>query len=274
MNETTSSGPLFDTGFSAVGGQTRPQPLKVILSSARHPSMSREEFFNHLSNIHAPLVQSLPETMRYIGKYVQNHSRLAADGAPTDTAYPHLTTRDSVIELWFDTKEMFLDLMSAPNYAEVVRPDEARFNDLSKLIVVATQEQRKHVNALLAIVGGPAQIKTFDFVKRKHGMSTEDFAALWPAYQKALTGSQAYERNVAAHVWNSALTPASNPFGVAADYDGVVETWFQSYEALGQFQREYAATRKLMDLESQLVSRLDSFSVVAEERPIYDNLRR
>ncbi|GJI87587.1 EthD domain-containing protein [Duganella hordei] len=266
MTNTTNSGPLSQTG-----GGPRPEPLKVVLSSARHPSMSRDEFFNHLSNIHAPLVQSMPETMHYVRKYVQNHSRLAADGAPIDTVYPHLATRDSVIELWFDSKEMFLNLMSAPNYAEVVRPDEARFNDLSKLIIVATQEQLLHVNALLTTVGGPAQIKTFDFIKRKHGTSAEDFAAAWPAYQQAFAGSQAYERNVAAHVWNSALKPASNPFGVAADYDGVLETWFQSYDALAQFQREYSATRHLVDLESQFVNRLDSFSVVAEERPIYDN---
>lgn len=250
------------------------RPLKVILSSTKHPSMSRAQFFNHLSNVHAPLVQSIPGIKQYVRKYVQNHTRLKEDHAPNNTVYPHLETRDSVIELWFDSNEMFWNLMSAPSYADLVRPDEARFNDLSKLIILATHEGQKHLNALIAITNEPAKVKTFDFVKRKQGITPEEFSAGLYNYEKALVASQAYEKNVTAHVWNVALPTGSNPFGVASDYDGVVETWFQSYEALIKFQQEYSAAEHILTLESQLIDRFNSFSVITEEKPIYDDFHK
>nr|WP_241015618.1 EthD domain-containing protein [Pseudomonas frederiksbergensis] len=236
--------------------------------------MSRAQFFNHLSNVHAPLVQSIPGIKQYVRKYVQNHTRLKEDLAPNNTVYPHLETRDSVIELWFDSNEMFWNLMSAPSYADVVRPDEARFNDLSKLIILATHEGHKHLNALIAVTNEPAKVKTFDFVKRKQGISPEEFSSGLQNYEKALVASQAYEKNVTAHVWNGALPTGSNPFGVASDYDGVVETWFQSYEALVKFQREYSATENILEFGLQFVDRINSFSVIAEEKPIYDDFQQ
>ncbi|WP_135288467.1 EthD domain-containing protein [Pseudomonas kairouanensis] len=250
------------------------RPLKVILSSTKHPSMSRAQFFNHLSNVHAPLVQSIPGINQYVRKYVQNHTRLKEDLAPINTVYPHLETRDSVIELWFDSNEMFLNLMSAPSYAEIVRPDEARFNDLSKLIILAAHEENKYYNISIAATNEPAKIKTFDFVKRKEGISPEEFLIGLKNYEKALIASRAYEENVTAHVWNSALPTASNPFGTASDYDGVIETWFQSYEALETFQQKHSALEHIFGLELEFADKINSFSVVAEEMPIYDDSQK
>lgn len=54
--------------------------LKMIITCRRNPAMSRPEFFDHLRNIHWPLIQRYPEVLAAVPDYVQNHSVLPEQG--------------------------------------------------------------------------------------------------------------------------------------------------------------------------------------------------
>jgi hypothetical protein len=134
--------------------------------------MTRTQFFEYLNHTHAPLVLGVPEFLKYLRRYVQNHTLLDEDGVTAPTGYRRATECDSVIELWFDSRKSLADAMNEPRYLELVRPDEARFNDLAKLIVLMTDEK--------VIFEGPGgTLKAFDFVKRKDGISRQEFCEQW-----------------------------------------------------------------------------------------------
>ena len=97
---------------------------KVIICPRRHPSMSRTEFFVHLEQKHAPLVLGEPAIMRYLRRYIQNHTRIGEDGWAPGLDFAWRQDRDSVIELWYDSLEALSQATSEPGYLANIRPDE------------------------------------------------------------------------------------------------------------------------------------------------------
>jgi hypothetical protein len=242
--------------------------MKIVLCSRRHPAMSRPQFYRHLLHHHAPLVRSVTAFERYVRKYVQNHARLPEDGVEVATAYPHALERDSVIELWFRDQQRLQEALAEPAYLARIRPDEAFFNDLDKLIVLATAEQP---------VWNPdvprGRFKVFDFIRRRTDCPPEEFARRWQEHTALLTESAVWRATVGKAVWNASVAQADNPFGTPAAFDGVLETWF---EHVDDVDRLAAARREGVALQSDAAAFIDmdaSFSVVAEEFQIIDRSR-
>lgn len=237
--------------------------MKLMLCSRRHPDMDRTQFFDHLGNVHGPLVKSLPECTRYIRKYVQNHTRLPADGVHATTAYRHEQERDSVIELWFDDKQSLLQSLGEPKYQAIVRPDEARFNDLSQLLVLATRE----VPYKLAD-DGSAVYKSFDYITRREDLSHEAFEAHWARHADLLLAQDGYRQYVRQASRNLVLSQDENPFGASAPYDGIVETWFASFDDAQRWMAWRNDSRTVLESEAQFIDAPRSFSILAEARPV------
>lgn len=76
--------------------------LKMIITCRRNPAMSRPEFFDHLRNVHWPLIQQYPDVLAAVPGYVQNHSVLPEPGFELSAPYRIAAERDSVIELKFE----------------------------------------------------------------------------------------------------------------------------------------------------------------------------
>lgn len=55
--------------------------IKFTFLVQKLPGMSLEEFIDYHKNIHVPLFCSIPETERYVRKYVVNHP-IVAEGFP------------------------------------------------------------------------------------------------------------------------------------------------------------------------------------------------
>jgi hypothetical protein len=237
--------------------------MKLMLCSRRHPDMDRAQFFNHLANVHGPLVKSLPECTRYIRKYVQNQTRLPADGIHAATAFRHEQERDSVIELWFDDKQGLLQSLGESKYQTIVRPDEARFNDLSQLLILAAREVPYKPAA-----GTSAICKSFDFIKRREDLSHDAFEAHWARHADLLLAQGGYQQYVQQASRNVVLSQEENPFGASAPYDGVVETWFASFDDAQRWIAWRNDSRTVLESEAQFIDAVRSFSVLAEATPV------
>jgi hypothetical protein len=247
----------------ATDSTTGSSMLKIILVPRRHPDMTRPQFFDYLANKHASLVKSVPEFTRYLRRYVQNHSRLAQDGADVTTPFQRAVDRDSVIELWFDDGHSFHRALAEPRYQEVIRPDEARFNDLPNLIVLATTEV-----AGLPAQGGPTGFKLFDVMKRKADIDRTTFLARWQRHSELLRSRSAYRLAARKSVLNAIVADDSNPFGQPADFDGVMETWLGRFADAGVIAKLRLDDPELAASEVSFVDASASFSVLAVENPV------
>jgi len=108
--------------------------VKLIICAKRKTGMTRKEFDAYWQNQHGPLVESVPEFMRHVRKYVQCH--IVENSAPLGVAAPY----DGVAELWFDSAEEIAQAFNEPKYLEIIRPDEHKFAELTDCISFVTQE--------------------------------------------------------------------------------------------------------------------------------------
>jgi hypothetical protein len=235
--------------------------LKVMLCARRHPSMTRPEFYDYLRNKHAPLVKSVPVTVTALLRYNQNHLRAAEDGVTAATLYRRAEERDSVIELCFESLATMDALTHDPDYLATIRPDEARFNDLSSLIVVLTTE-----TPVFGAAADAGPWKAIDFVKRRAGLTREAFVEAWRGYGAELAEDAAYRAVVNRRVHDVALQGDASGFSEAAAFDGVAESWVRDFEQYG------ALTERLRRAEHAFIDPDASFSVFAQQVPILDQI--
>jgi hypothetical protein len=231
--------------------------LKMVLCSRRHPSMTRAQFFAYLTDVHAPLVLGVPEFLPYLRRYVQNHALLAEDGAKPPPSYRHAAERDSVIELFFESAEKLHEAMQVPQYVDTIRPDEGRFNDLSKLIALPTEEDTVFTDREAA----PAW-KMFDFLTKRADLSRDTFLVRWRRDADRLAQNAGYRALVRRRTHNVPLAARPEDFARAAHYDGVTEIWLNDLGQLGEVGNRSG--------EADFVDAEHSFSVIAREVPIHD----
>lgn len=231
--------------------------LKMMLSSCRHPSFTRDRFFQYLRDTHAPLVLRTPELLKYLRCYVQNHTVLPEDGVTAKTFYRRASERDSVIELWFDGHEGLANAMNEPRYLELIRPDEAKFNDLTKLVGALTVEK--------PVFDGPRpRFKAFDFIKRRPGIALEEFVEKWDQHGNRLAADPQYRGLVAKRTHNLAVHNVSDAFAPAPAFDAVAELWIDDFSVLDRLLAGGFSS------EEDFVDPVASFSVLATEVPIYN----
>jgi hypothetical protein len=224
--------------------------LKMIITCRRNPAMSRPEFFNHLRNVHWPLIQQYPDVLAAVPGYVQNHSVLPEPGFELSAPYRIATERDSVIELKFEGAAAIERLLSISSYQQYVRPDEARFNDLPHNIMVLTEPS--NVSRAPAI----GRCKRFDFIRRAPETEPSSFGAEIKRQSAAIALDSIYAAHIDRHVDNVVVGHAPDGgFGTGA-FDCVREVWAASFDALSAV----ASRSHLQGVDAKM-----SFSVFATE---------
>jgi uncharacterized protein (TIGR02118 family) len=111
--------------------------VKFIAGIRRKPGMTAKEFHRYWRDVHAPLVQSVPEFFGYVRRYVQSHVCELPGGK---FAGFDVTGFDGIVELWFDSLADAEKAFTAPRYLEIIRPDELKFIDGKSARVVMAEE--------------------------------------------------------------------------------------------------------------------------------------
>jgi uncharacterized protein (TIGR02118 family) len=95
--------------------------------------MTKEEFVNYHRNSHAPLFRSIPETKKYVKKYVVSHP-VEINGFPAPQY-------DSITDIYFSSVEDFNIFFASENYRTKVHPDEPKFINLNDVVMLVSDEK-------------------------------------------------------------------------------------------------------------------------------------
>ena len=106
--------------------------IKLVCFLKRREGMTREEFYDHWENRHAPLIASTPELARHIVRYEQLRVTTHAEWMGTE-GYDGITLQ------WMTGPEAFEGFIGEPKYAELIAPDEQSFLDTSALVWMITE---------------------------------------------------------------------------------------------------------------------------------------
>lgn len=198
--------------------------VKLIAFLKRKPGTSADEFRRYWKEVHGPLVESVPEFMRHVRRYVQSHTISYTVPGVASPPSPF----DGVGELWFDTLDDVARAYSEPQMVDVLLPDGLKFFDPAGSLFFVVEE--------IEFSGRPAQVgkgvKLMAALKRKPGMSAEEFHRYWKDVHGPLVLSvpefMGYVRRyVQSHTISDAVPGVATP---PAPYDGGAELWFDTLD--------------------------------------------
>jgi len=109
--------------------------IKLVVFLKRKDGMSREEFYDHWENHHAPLIANTPELARHIIRYEQLRRT-------TDAPWMGTEDYDGITMQWMESSASFEAFIAEPTYTELIAPDEQRFLDTSALVWMITEEPK------------------------------------------------------------------------------------------------------------------------------------
>lgn len=233
--------------------------MKAILTASRHPDLDRPAFFQHLREVHWPLVRDLPSVIREVRRYDQNHTILPQDDGGVPTPWRRAGERDSVIEVVFDSFDGLQRMDTDADYMELVRPDEAYFNDLPTNVMLLAEDQLFHVAPQIG------RVKRFDFLYRTADHTVATFTERCVNACRALALDppfQALADRLSLHLpFPHVPQPPSPP-------DAVLSTLASGLDAMARL----GAPRFTAGFQ-EAVDDTRSFSVLAVTFPIHSDVR-
>src|SRR5882762_2672733 len=207
--------------------------LKLIIAVRRHPTFTRREFFDYHKNNHTRVFFAVPEFMRYLWKYAQNHAILDEDGETRYDVFRHASDRDVVVPIWFESLSSMTDAFNEPKYESIIQPDERVFVDFGDpdITFLVTQEMAIH-----RPTAASGKLKLFEFINPAPGIDHATFLGRWIKYVARMEAEGVYARSTSGYACNIVIPTGSHPRWPAPRYCGVVETWFDSVEQMRELR--------------------------------------
>jgi hypothetical protein len=232
--------------------------MKMMILAPRRSEMAHAEFRRYVTEVHGPLVKSVPEVARAIRHY---HYNFPIQGA-SDRAFGHPLADhlDIVTQGWFDSREAQLANMAEPRYLEIVRPDEHRFAGPGA-VMHYTHEARVWDND--ASVPG---IKIFHFRRRRTGLSRGEFQAAWRTrFFDAFSANRALPGIARKYIQNHTLSEAEHPDGGNTKFFDVIdELWLRKPDDLARLRDDFGSTAEVQRLEAELLDPAFTRALVTE----------
>jgi hypothetical protein len=219
--------------------------MKMMILAPRRDDMTHAEFRRYVTEVHGPLVKSVPEVAKDIRHY---HYNFPISGT-TDEAFDHpiASHLDIVTQGWFDSREAQLANMAEPRYLEIVRPDEHRFAGRGA-VMHYTHEAR-------VLPGEASKRKIFYFRRRRADLSREDFQRAWKTrFFEAFTDNPVFGDVASRYVQNHTLTEAEHPDGHATKFFDVIdEVFLREPSSLAHLRSNVESFKEVRRLESELL---------------------
>ncbi|MCP2138611.1 uncharacterized protein (TIGR02118 family) [Rhizobium sp. SLBN-94] len=187
----------------------------------RKPELTVEDFARHWRETHGALVR---DTFGTLEAYIQN---LVTDKTQKGIAYERSDLEiDAISQLFFPTLTAMRGSVNEENLKRL-QEDEANF--LTDLMV-ATAFQ----NTVIPVQKDAKRVKRMSLLKRKPGISTEEFQGQWfndhAALVKRLPGLLGYRQNIIIDWQTNRFSDGSDSGELALD--GIVELWFEDEAAI------------------------------------------
>jgi uncharacterized protein (TIGR02118 family) len=108
--------------------------LKLDILAVRRPGMTHKEFVEYWRDKHGPFFINQPIVKKTVKKYIQSHPIVDLPPGIPDAAY------DGIVQLWFENMAGFVEYIQSPNYQDVIKLDEEKFVDHSKVRLLFSEE--------------------------------------------------------------------------------------------------------------------------------------
>jgi hypothetical protein len=211
--------------------------IKYIELVKSRPNISIERFHAHWRAAHTPLVLKIsPSAM---SGYIQSHRVDDGFWGFKPAGY------QGILEIWFPDLAAQQNLLSAPEYVDHARPDEANFLDMENSPLAIAEE---HILKGTA-TRNPNEARVFLLLRRKPDLSPENFktALLGPVGAQIAESLPTVTRIIA-------TLPSGAPiFGNGEHYDAYVALSFPRLPAADAAQSDTPALRdalaKIADTE-------------------------
>jgi hypothetical protein len=219
--------------------------MKMMILAPRKADLTHAGFRRYVTEVHGPLVKSVPEVAKDIRHYHYNFPMFGT----TDVAFDHPIAShvDIVTQGWFDSREAQLANMAEPRYLEIVRPDEHRFAGAGA-VMHYTHEAR-------VLDGETSKHKLFYFRRRRSGLTREAFQDAWKSrFFDAFTANDHFSDVVGRYVQNHALSEAEHPDGAATKFFDVIdELSLRDLESLAVLRDDHESFNEVRRLEAELL---------------------
>ncbi|MCO6188453.1 EthD domain-containing protein [Rhizobium sp. L1K21] len=243
--------------------------IKMIAAACRKPGMTHKEYIAYIQNVHGKLTTDNPVTLR---RYVQNHVFDSAFGSAAETTHVMPVSRDSVVELVWDSPEDMKTTFSHDYVKTKVGPDGKNFADQKATLSMVAEE----VELPVASPASGCDAKVIHFLKAADGIDLQTYFSRWVKAHEIAISTLPDTAGPRRYVQNRNL-PAFNPilayFGGEdmVIYEGAAALWYDSAEAAEAF-RDYETVlmRVNADPATAFYDPSRSFFVYAREVPIYE----
>ncbi len=230
--------------------------MKMMILAPRREGLTHAEFRRYVTEVHGPLVKSVPEVAKDIRHY---HYNFPIAGTADDAfGHPIASHLDIVTQGWFDSREAQLANMAEPRYLEIVRPDEHRFAGRGA-VMHYTHEAR-------VLPGETTTKKIFYFRRRRAGLSREEFQHAWKSrFFDTFTSNAGFSDAATRYVQNHALSEADHPDGHATKFFDVIdEIFIREPGSLAVLRNDLASIDAVRRLEAELLAPEDTRALLTE----------
>lgn len=198
--------------------------IKLAGAFFKRPQDSRADCRRHFGERHGPLVRSTEPFARHVAAYVQ-HDGLDLPPPEDPDGEPC-----GVSQIWFRSIEDLRKAFAEPIYMSRIRPDELRFVDLDRgLIIVGTEIAWGEWNL-------DVPIRLFRFMCAADDVGLEGLEAFRrEVYAPALAADAEIRKVLVGHAQTFSVSQDDNPFAAAPTYDGQDEFSFRDVEDVTRF---------------------------------------
>jgi len=233
------------------------QPMvKMMILAPRNAAMSHEQFRDYVTNVHGPLVKSIPEVARGIRRY---HYNFPVPGAVDPLfGHPLASQFDIVTQAWFDSLAAHRENQSHARYWSVIRPDEE--------VMADNANARFHYMREREILSGDiGERKLFVMRRRRPDLSRDEFQQAWHSrIADAMERSPAAHGGIARYVQNHTLPEADHPEGAEPKYFDVIDEFVLGRGGEGLLDRDPALKVEIARIEVDLTDTSRTLAFVGE----------
>jgi len=233
--------------------------IKLFAFLRRAPGLTFEEFRGRWQETDAPVACAGLDLERHVSRYVRN---LAIPGA----AVPELTLSDfdGVDELWFESLDALAAGAGGPLARAPLAPGAERFVDTGSAVRLVAEESMQFDR-------GFGSVKFIGLSRRHPRFTHDEWCRYWIDVHGPLAhGIPEFTRHYGKYVHNYVLPDDVDQPGRAPEYDGIVEEWLESVEAMARCLAEPQYLAVVRPDELAFVDFARSHMMLTAEHVVYE----
>jgi len=244
--------------------------IKFIIAARRKREDTQERYFYEWGIIHVALMVTNPSTMRVFKRYVQHYSR---PGITNDMLIHPLSEMewDNMADHWLESYEDLVASVRTEDYFRRMQPHS--FGDKAFVLQLTAGECLYEQPEI-----APGGVKLLHFLKKKDGLSLDQFKKYWRENHAETILRVAREQGlIRKYVQNPQLDLDEKFFkgtlfehGGVNPYAGVEEFWFDNIDDLARLRRDDQIRDLITDSERHFIDPGQTFSMVTSERVVFD----